>query len=246
MKSDPDVKVRSLFFHARGFGVKKSRKMIAADGTRLAIVVTKLTVEPPKLLSSSVKLARVSVSTLQVSTFAGHRPDHHKVFIAEITARAFIIADSNKRRTLSRSDIAKALSKSDQFDFLIDVVPREDTGGVQASTTPANKGKKKPDGVRFSPLVLRWPAHPLLVQPSSPDDTAGEQLEESDQVTQALSLGHVRTSCSMSAFRGSTFTRYHLIDKSHARFRIRIRRFLTSSRPHTSRIVFCISRTCEL
>ncbi len=46
------------------------------------------------------------------------------VFIAEITARAFIIADSNKRRTLSRSDIAKALSKSDQFDFLIDIVPR--------------------------------------------------------------------------------------------------------------------------
>jgi len=48
------------------------------------------------------------------------------VFISEITARAFIIADSNKRRTLSRSDIAKALSKSDQFDFLIDIVPREE------------------------------------------------------------------------------------------------------------------------
>ncbi len=48
------------------------------------------------------------------------------VFIAEITARAFIIADSNKRRTLSRSDIAKALSKSDQFDFLMDIVPREE------------------------------------------------------------------------------------------------------------------------
>lgn len=48
------------------------------------------------------------------------------VFIAEITARAFIIADSNKRRTLSRSDIAKALSKSDQFDFLIDIVPRDE------------------------------------------------------------------------------------------------------------------------
>jgi len=49
-----------------------------------------------------------------------------EIFISEITARAFIIADSNKRRTLSRSDIAKALSKSDQFDFLIDIVPREE------------------------------------------------------------------------------------------------------------------------
>lgn len=49
-----------------------------------------------------------------------------KVFIAEITARAFIVADSNKRRTLSRADIAKALGKSDQFDFLIDIVPRDE------------------------------------------------------------------------------------------------------------------------
>ncbi|KAF8878021.1 histone-fold-containing protein [Gymnopilus junonius] len=51
-----------------------------------------------------------------------------EIFIAEITARAFIVADSNKRRTLSRADIAKALSKADQFDFLIDIVPREEAG----------------------------------------------------------------------------------------------------------------------
>ncbi|KAF7324156.1 Nuclear transcription factor Y subunit C-2 [Mycena kentingensis (nom. inval.)] len=49
-----------------------------------------------------------------------------EIFIAEITARAFIVADSNKRRTLSRADIAKALAQDDQFDFLIDIVPRED------------------------------------------------------------------------------------------------------------------------
>ncbi|KAG2134528.1 histone-fold-containing protein [Suillus clintonianus] len=58
-----------------------------------------------------------------------------EIFISEITARAFIIADSNKRRTLSRADIAKALAKSDQFDFLIDIVPREEglTGLTQSS-----------------------------------------------------------------------------------------------------------------
>lgn len=86
---------------------------------------------------------------------AHHRPDNqfNEVFIAEITARAFIIADSNKRRTLSRSDIAKALGKCDQFDFLIDVVPREDPGGGQTSSTAANKGKKKSDGVRLIPIT---------------------------------------------------------------------------------------------
>ncbi|KZV62977.1 histone-fold-containing protein [Peniophora sp. CONT] len=59
-----------------------------------------------------------------------------EILIAEITARAFIVADANKRRTLSRSDIAKALAKSDQFDFLIDIVPREDP-------FPGGRSKKK-------------------------------------------------------------------------------------------------------
>ncbi|KAF6763300.1 histone-fold-containing protein [Ephemerocybe angulata] len=65
-----------------------------------------------------------------------------EIFISEITARAFIIADSNKRRTLSRADIAKALSKSDQFDFLIDIVPREDLPFPGTSTSNGGNGKK--------------------------------------------------------------------------------------------------------
>jgi hypothetical protein len=48
------------------------------------------------------------------------------VFIAEVTARAFLNADACKRRTLNKSDVARALAGSDQFDFLIDLVPRED------------------------------------------------------------------------------------------------------------------------
>ena len=48
------------------------------------------------------------------------------VFITELTMRAWIHAEENKRRTLQRSDIASALAKSDMFDFLIDIVPRED------------------------------------------------------------------------------------------------------------------------
>ncbi len=73
------------------------------------------------------------------------------VFITEITARAFIIADSNKRRTLSRADIAKAVSKSDQFDFLIDILPREEPlaaagAGKVAGKKPAN-GKEMVSGL---------------------------------------------------------------------------------------------------
>lgn len=48
------------------------------------------------------------------------------IFITELTMRAWIHAEENKRRTLQRSDIAAALQKSDMFDFLIDIVPREE------------------------------------------------------------------------------------------------------------------------
>ncbi|KAG0349216.1 hypothetical protein BG005_011099 [Podila minutissima] len=49
-----------------------------------------------------------------------------EVFITELTIRAWIHAEESKRRTLQRSDIAAAISKTDMFDFLIDIVPREE------------------------------------------------------------------------------------------------------------------------
>ncbi|KAG0199470.1 hypothetical protein BGX28_007268 [Mortierella sp. GBA30] len=48
------------------------------------------------------------------------------MFITELTLRAWIHAEENKRRTLQRSDIAAAIAKTDTFDFLIDIVPREE------------------------------------------------------------------------------------------------------------------------
>lgn len=49
-----------------------------------------------------------------------------KVFIAELTCRAWLVAESHKRRTLQKSDVASAIGFSDMFDFLIDIVPREE------------------------------------------------------------------------------------------------------------------------
>jgi histone H3/H4 len=57
------------------------------------------------------------------------------IFITELTMRAWIHAEENKRRTLQRSDIASALAKSDMFDFLIDIVPREEAAS-HAKRTP--------------------------------------------------------------------------------------------------------------
>jgi nuclear transcription factor Y gamma len=47
-----------------------------------------------------------------------------EMFIHELTLRAWIHTDENKRRTLQRNDIATAIARNDTFDFLIDIVPR--------------------------------------------------------------------------------------------------------------------------
>lgn len=61
------------------------------------------------------------------------------IFITELSMRAWIHAEENKRRTLQRSDIASALAKSDMFDFLIDIVPREEASShaKRTHTQPA-------------------------------------------------------------------------------------------------------------
>lgn len=49
-----------------------------------------------------------------------------EMFILELTLRAWAQTEEAKRRTLQRSDISAAIQKTEVFDFLIDIVPRED------------------------------------------------------------------------------------------------------------------------
>ncbi|KAI6217441.1 CBFD NFYB HMF domain containing protein [Aphelenchoides besseyi] len=44
--------------------------------------------------------------------------------IEELTLRAWLHADSNRRKTLQKVDIGDATSQNEMFDFLIDIVPR--------------------------------------------------------------------------------------------------------------------------
>ncbi|MED6143868.1 hypothetical protein PIB30_009944 [Stylosanthes scabra] len=50
-----------------------------------------------------------------------------EMFIMELTMRAWNNAEENKRRTLQKNDIAAAVTKTDVFDFLVDVVPRDES-----------------------------------------------------------------------------------------------------------------------
>ncbi|XP_008775727.1 nuclear transcription factor Y subunit C-4-like [Phoenix dactylifera] len=49
-----------------------------------------------------------------------------EMFILELTLRSWIHTEENKRRTLQKNDIAAAITRTDIFDFLVDIVPRDE------------------------------------------------------------------------------------------------------------------------
>ena len=63
-----------------------------------------------------------------------------------ITNAIRIHAEENKRRTLQRSDIAAAISKTDMFDFLIDIVPREEFKAAKEAKEAASGHGKSASG----------------------------------------------------------------------------------------------------
>ncbi|KAG6841814.1 hypothetical protein C0991_006698 [Blastosporella zonata] len=113
------------------------------------------------------------------------------VFISEITARAFIVADANKRRTLSRSDIAKALSKSDQFDFLIDIVPRDDLplGSAAGKKAGSSSGAKQTSDSHAGGST----SGALILENTNGDGASGSQvLEQLESLLNPEHGGHPR------------------------------------------------------
>ncbi|CAG9813665.1 unnamed protein product [Phaedon cochleariae] len=72
-----------------------------------------------------------------------------EIFIHELTLRAWIHTEDNKRRTLQRNDIAMAITKYDQFDFLIDIVPRDDIKPTKVREEGPSRSSTNPDQVHY-------------------------------------------------------------------------------------------------
>ncbi|XP_022968781.1 nuclear transcription factor Y subunit C-9-like [Cucurbita maxima] len=59
-----------------------------------------------------------------------------EMFILELTLRSWSHTEENKRRTLQKNDIAAAITRTDIFDFLVDIVPREDLKDEALTSIP--------------------------------------------------------------------------------------------------------------
>lgn len=98
-----------------------------------------------------------------------------EIFIHELTLRAWLHTEDNKRRTLQRNDIAMAISKYDQFDFLIDIVPRDEI-------KPKKESETKPSA---QPEVFYVASHqtPTIQTVSVPSTPQTIQLQNGIQTT---------------------------------------------------------------
>lgn len=95
-----------------------------------------------------------------------------EMFILELTLRSWIHSEENKRRTLQRNDIAAAITKTDIFDFLVDIVPREEAKPDQPEQP------RQPAALPMQGIYYPYPGMPqgsgpdLMARPALPMDPA--------------------------------------------------------------------------
>ncbi|KAG0323062.1 hypothetical protein BGZ99_002956 [Dissophora globulifera] len=83
-----------------------------------------------------------------------------------------IHAEENKRRTLQRSDIAAAIAKTDMFDFLIDIVPREEYKISLPKEHKTQHGIAGPDRRRSQEMFQPMPGPGSATGPKGPSAIA--------------------------------------------------------------------------
>ncbi|ONK65809.1 uncharacterized protein A4U43_C06F1190 [Asparagus officinalis] len=92
-----------------------------------------------EMKNHSLPLARIKKimkSDEEVRMIAGEVPVLFsracEMFILEMTMRAWSNTERHRRRTLQKCDVAAAVAQTDIFDFLVDIVPRDDVKEEEA------------------------------------------------------------------------------------------------------------------
>jgi nuclear transcription factor Y gamma len=131
------------------------------------------------------------------------------IFITELTMRAWIHAEENKRRTLQRSDIASALAKSDMFDFLIDIVPREEAAAHAKRATGQNSTAQgvPAAGAQLpvqQPSLTQQAGHPTQQHAMAPPDYSLGHVQEQDYRQAPMYAGQVQAGPTAAYGQGPT------------------------------------------
>lgn len=106
-----------------------------------------------------------------------------EMFILELTLRSWLNTEENKRRTLQKNDIVAAISRTDVFDFLVDIIPRDELKEEGLGVTRAGIPLAGPpiDSVPYYCVPSQLPVGPTGMIMGKPIDqaalyAAGQQL----------------------------------------------------------------------
>ncbi|XP_054728641.1 nuclear transcription factor Y subunit gamma [Anastrepha obliqua] len=116
-------------------------------------------------------------------------------FIQELTMRAWIHTEESKRRTLQRSDIAQAIANYDQFDFLIDIVPREDikpsaNSGIKKETPSQHATVNTANSTTSGPIKMESTEGEVLTFSALNSDALAQSAAQIQNAPQAHSTMH--------------------------------------------------------
>ncbi|UYV77605.1 IFT52 [Cordylochernes scorpioides] len=121
-----------------------------------------------------------------------------EIFITELSLRAWVHTEDNKRRTLQKNDIAMAITKFDQFDFLIDIVPRDElkpatTAGPGATVTKRETSTPQQQGNEAQYYFQLTQQHQAVLQQQQPpaQQQAAAEIQVSPAQQPTLSIPQV-------------------------------------------------------
>lgn len=126
-----------------------------------------------------------------------------EIFIHELTLRAWIHTENNKRRTLQRNDIAMAITKFDQFDFLIDIVPREEIKPQRKESIP--KPMANCDQVQYD-FYLQLAQHHQKVLNNGEGNATANSNATMPTTSQAVQNASIPTTIQLQGQIGSPIT----------------------------------------
>ncbi|XP_031500114.1 nuclear transcription factor Y subunit C-2-like [Nymphaea colorata] len=111
-----------------------------------------------------------------------------EMFILELTLRSWIHTEENKRRTLQKNDIAAAITRTDIFDFLVDIVPRDELKeeglGIPRAALPAVG--MQPDAIPYYYMPPQ-----AMPQVGAPGMMVGKPVDQSALYQQARPVAYM-------------------------------------------------------
>ncbi|GMH01146.1 hypothetical protein Nepgr_002985 [Nepenthes gracilis] len=115
-----------------------------------------------------------------------------ELFILELTIRSWLHAEENKRRTLQKNDIAAAITRTEIFDFLVDIVPRDEikdeAAGLGMVGGMVGSAAATASGVPYYYAPMGQPAPPgiMIGRPAMDPAAAGMYAQPPSQAWQSV------------------------------------------------------------